>query len=315
MARLSGVTSEGLVSNGSGGYTQRSAKRPRFNEPNPYFPVLGIPVPTPGLVEAYSMPGTTSGSKWVRTFDPNSYLMGPTFYGPSHASSIPSVESTSCTCDFPVVRIRGLPFNCKGPDIYSFFMGLDVVDCLFVNKNGQFTGEAYVVFSSPMQVHLALQRDHQNMGHRYVEIFACKKSDYYNAVATEVNFAGCLSAHKRSPSLEPQNKWTRKEPREDKKSLDAMHFTEVLRLRGLPYSVTKKDIVEFFGQEFDLKEADIDICCRVNGKATGEAFAKFSSAEMAKKAMNRDKMSIGSRYVELFPSTPKERCRASSKCA
>lgn len=91
--------------------------------------------------------------------------------------------------------------------------------------------------------------------------------------------------------------------KDEKKSIDGVLFTEVLKLRGLPYSVSKADILEFFGEQFDLKEADIDICCRYSGKATREAFVRFSSAEVAKKAMCRDKMTIGSRYVELFPST------------
>jgi hypothetical protein len=83
---------------------------------------------------------------------------------------------------------------------------------------------------------------------------------------------------------------------------------------GLPYSVTKTEIIDFFGEEFDLKESDINICCWYDGKATGEAFAKFSFAELAKKAMCSDRMTIGSRYVELFPSTAEERSCASTWC-
>jgi heterogeneous nuclear ribonucleoprotein F/H len=129
-----------------------------------------------------------------------------------------------------------------------------------------------------------------------------------------MNAVGHISAHEQSPSPAPQNKRLFKELREDEKnSLGEMHFTEVLKLCGLPYSVTKTEIIEFFGEEFDLKESDIDICCWYDGKAIGEAFAKFSSAEVAKKAMCRDRMIIGSRYVELLPSTADERSRASTR--
>ena len=40
---------------------------------------------------------------------------------------------------------------------------------------------------------------------------------------------------------------------------------------------------------------------------------EFVSAEEAKRAMSKDKMTIGSRYVELFPSTPDEARRAESR--
>ena len=78
---------------------------------------------------------------------------------------------------FPVVRLRGLPFDCRDSDVHEFFAGLDVVDVL----------EAYVVFGAPLQVDYALQRNRQNMGRRYIEVFRCKKQEYYNAIASEVH--------------------------------------------------------------------------------------------------------------------------------
>ncbi|KAK6922509.1 RNA recognition motif domain [Dillenia turbinata] len=205
---------------------------------------------------------------------------------------------------FPVVRLRGLPFNCTDIDIIKFFAGLDIVDVLLVNKNGRFTGEAFVVFAGSMQADFALQRDRQNMGRRYVEVFRCKKQDYYNAVAAEVNYEGIYdNDFQGSPP-----------PSQSKRFLDKdrLEYTEILKLRGLPFSVKKSQIVEFFG-EFELADDRIHIACRPDGKATGEAFVEFDSAEDAKKAMCKDKMTIGSRYVELFPSTPDEARRAESR--
>ncbi|KAF8377451.1 hypothetical protein HHK36_030828 [Tetracentron sinense] len=205
---------------------------------------------------------------------------------------------------FPVVRLRGLPFNCTDIDIFKFFAGLDIVDVLLANKNGRFSGEAFVVFAGPMQAEFALQRDRQNMGRRYVEVFRCKKQDYYHAVAAEVNYEGIYDKeYHGSPP-----------PSRSKRSIDKeeMDYTEILKLRGLPFSVTKSEIVDFFG-EFMLTEDSIHIACRPDGKATGEAYVEFASDVEAKKAMCKDKMMIGSRYVELFPSTPDEARRAESR--
>lgn len=182
-----GLISDSGFSDWAGGYSERSSKRPRLTEPNYYFSVSGNN-PLRGTEEAYDMPPAANRSEQVRIFGSNLNVMGSTFYRPSHAGGILGGESTSGLHNFPVVRLRGLPFDCQDRDIYSFFVGLDVVDCLCVNKNGRFTGEAYVVFPNRMQVQLSLQWDHQNMGHRYVEVFLCKKRDYYNAVASEVTF-------------------------------------------------------------------------------------------------------------------------------
>ncbi|RVW85720.1 Heterogeneous nuclear ribonucleoprotein F [Vitis vinifera] len=179
---------------------------------------------------------------------------------------------------FPVVRLRGLPFNCTDIDIFKFFAGLDIVDVLL--------------------------RDRQNMGRRYVEVFRCKKQDYYHAVASEVNYEGIYdNDFHGSPPPSRSKRFSDK---------DQMEHTEILKLRGLPFSVKKSQILEFFG-DFELGDDKVHIACRPDGKATGEAYVEFASAEEAKKAMGKDKMTIGSRYVELFPSTPDEARRAESR--
>ncbi|KAL3525176.1 hypothetical protein ACH5RR_013548 [Cinchona calisaya] len=204
---------------------------------------------------------------------------------------------------FPVVRLRGLPFDCTDIDIFKFFAGLDIVDVFLVSKGGRFSGEAFVVFASPVQAEFALQRDRQNIGRRYVEVFRCKKQDYYHAIAAEMHFDGGYDDYHGTPP-----------PSRPKRSLDKdkLEYTEVLKLRGLPYSVKKSDIVKFFA-DFNLTDDKVHIGYRHDGKATGEAYVEFISAEEAKKAMCRDNKLIGTRYIELFPSTPDEARRAESR--
>ncbi|XP_054825646.1 uncharacterized protein LOC129323104 isoform X3 [Prosopis cineraria] len=155
-----------------------------------------------------------------------------------------------------------------------------------------------------MQVEFALQRDRQNMGRRYVEVFRCKRQDYYNAVAAEVNYEGIYDTdYHGSPPPSRSKRFSDK---------DQMEYTEILKMRGLPFTVSKSEIIDFFG-DFKLVEDKIHIACRPDGKATGEAYVEFVSAEEAKRAMCKDKMTIGSRYVELFPSTADEARRAESR--
>ncbi|XP_030464028.1 uncharacterized protein LOC115683615 [Syzygium oleosum] len=157
-----------------------------------------------------------------------------------------------------------------------------------------------------MHVEFALQRDRQNMGRRYVEVFRCKRQDYYNAVAAEVNYEGIYDTdYVENPAPAPSGS-----KRFDDK--DQMEFTEILKMRGLPFSVKKPEIIEFF-KEYEVVKDRIHIACRPDGKATGEAFVEFTSADEARRAMSKDKMTIGSRYVELFPSTRDEARRAESR--
>ncbi|EFJ25570.1 hypothetical protein SELMODRAFT_413714 [Selaginella moellendorffii] len=224
---------------------------------------------------------------------------------------------------FPVVRLRGLPFNCSESDVFEFFAGLDVVDVLLVRKQGRFSGEAFVVLGAPMQVDFALQRNRQNMGRRYVEVFRSKKQDYYSAVATEVNdprsgdvlatlassAAGGGGGGGGSGGGGGGGGSSGKNSLCDK---DLAEHTGVLKLRGLPFSASKRDIVEFF-REFGLKEDSVQIVVHSDGRATGEAYVFFLGPGDSKAAMNKDKMTLGNRYVELFPSSREEANRAASK--
>lgn len=49
------------------------------------------------------------------------------------------------------------------------------MDILTMKRDGRFTGEAFVVFGSPLQVEMALSKNKGYMGRRYIEVFRAKK--------------------------------------------------------------------------------------------------------------------------------------------
>lgn len=236
---------------------------------------------------------------------------------------------------FPVVRLRGLPFNANEFDILDFFQGLDPVDVLIVRREGRTTGEAYVLFGSPMQMDFALQKNRQSMGRRYIEVFRAKKQDYYHAVAQAVTepmppeFFGGEQGDGRPPPPHgmmgqpppphmgghqggPGGPGAGGVPRGEQA------HTGVLKMRGLPFSATKDDIISFFddaSMEYSvspLVHDSIHIVTSLDGRPSGVAFVEFASPEDAKAAMAKDRHSMGSRYVELFPSSREEATRAAT---
>ena len=139
-------------------------------------------------VSYYIMSGREMAAKRQRLVD-----SGSSFYGTSPGSSFmynpPPYGYVSQPPPFPVVRLRGLPFDCTETDVAEFFHGLDIVDVLFVHRGGKITGEAFCVLGYPLQVDFALQRNRQNIGRRYVEVFRSKRQEYYKAIAVEVTEA------------------------------------------------------------------------------------------------------------------------------
>ncbi|GFZ13016.1 RNA-binding (RRM/RBD/RNP motifs) family protein [Actinidia rufa] len=76
-------------------------------------------------------------------------------------------------------------------------------------------------------------------------------------------------------------------------------------MRELPYSAGKDDILDFF-KDFVLSEDSIQFTLNREGRPTGEAFVGFASAEDSKVAMAKNRMTLGSRYIELFTSSLNE---------
>ncbi|KAL0550806.1 hypothetical protein IC582_009870 [Cucumis melo] len=244
--------------------------------------------------------GREMGAKRQRIVD-----QGSSYYGTSPGSGFMYNTSPYAYVNqpppFPVVRLRGLPFDCMETDVVEFFHGLDIVDILFVHKNGKFTGEGFCVLGYPLQVDFALQRNRQNMGRRYVEIFRSNRQEYYKAVANEVFDARGGSPRRSAP---------RSKLNDEVK--DSAEHTGVLRLRGLPYSAGKDDILDFF-KGFNLSEDSIHLTLNSEGRPSGEAFVEFSNEQDSKAAMSKDRMTLGSRYIELFPSSHEELDEAISR--
>ncbi|XP_068637970.1 uncharacterized protein [Aristolochia californica] len=240
--------------------------------------------------------GRELGSKRQRLVDSSQSFYGGTpganlLYNASSYSSSYMAEPPP----FPVVRLRGLPFDCTESDVADFFHGLDIVDVLFIHKHGRFSGTAFCVLGFPLQVDYALQRNRQNMGRRYIEVFRSKRQEYYQAVANEL-------AELRGGS--PKRSVSRARSYDEGKE-EAEH-TGVLRLRGLPFSAGKDDILEFF-KDFDISEDCTHIVLNSEGRPSGEAFVEFANAEQSRAAMVKDRMTLGSRYIELFPSSLDEK--------
>lgn len=89
---------------------------------------------------------------------------------------------------------------------------------------------------------------------------------------------------------------------------DSLSDGRVVRLRGLPFSATTKDVVQFLA-EYEVNE--LQCVLGFDGRVTGEAFAIFPDARRASMALKaKQRQQIGSRYIELFAATYEEWTRA-----
>ncbi|XP_032373041.1 G-rich sequence factor 1 [Etheostoma spectabile] len=172
-----------------------------------------------------------------------------------------------------IVQVKGLPWSCSAQDLLQFFPECRIRDGvkgihLTVDRLGRSSGQAFIEMEHEEDVSKALEKHRHYLGPRYVEVYEVTNSDAEAIL---------------------------------KKAVQAPAENGVVRLRGLPFSCTEADIVQFFSG-LDIVENGITFVTDHKGRNSGEAFVQFSSQEAAEEALQRDREIIGNRYIEVFPS-------------
>eukprot|EP00927_Polykrikos_kofoidii_P077541 TRINITY_DN74478_c0_g1_i1.p1 TRINITY_DN74478_c0_g1~~TRINITY_DN74478_c0_g1_i1.p1 ORF type:complete len:929 (+),score=143.22 TRINITY_DN74478_c0_g1_i1:172-2787(+) len=187
-----------------------------------------------------------------------------------------------------VLKLRGVPDECNNTEAISeFFSHFNVVRVLprtSFDANGWPTGEAFVELASEDAALRALATMQGSMlGQCHIELFG----------STAVDLAHALAEKQRNPLLVdfPQ--------------------TKTLKMRGLPFQASGRDIVHFFAG-FQVVAALLAAPSK-DGRPSGEAFAEFVSNGDCARAFKAQQFStMDRRYIELFPSSSQEMARAMS---
>uniref|UniRef100_A0A5K3FD00 RRM domain-containing protein n=1 Tax=Mesocestoides corti TaxID=53468 RepID=A0A5K3FD00_MESCO len=198
------------------------------------------------------------------------------------------IKSSEEVSDNVVVRARGLPWQATDAEVQHFFRGINIASggiALVLSKAGRRSGEAVIRFTDREQRDLALRKHRHHMNHRYIEIYAARPAEFIAAAGGNTQEAEDYLSRFTSP------------------------FQTLIRMRGLPYSVSAKEIIDFFAKARCQVQFDSDGILFVNrkdGRATGDAFVMFATDSEAERALKNHRQNIGNRYIELFRSTPAE---------
>ncbi|CAH2301481.1 G-rich sequence factor 1 isoform X2 [Pelobates cultripes] len=195
-----------------------------------------------------------------------------------------------------IVRVRGLPWSCTAEDVLNFFAdcnvrnGAEGVHFIF-NRDGKPRGDAVIEFESAEDVLKAVEQHKKYMGQRYVEVFEMNQKE---AESLLNRMHAAMSPTRPSPMSQTTQS-----------SVSSPPSDGIVRLRGLPYSCSEQDILNFFSG-LDIADEGITFVLDQRGRKSGEAFVQFLTQEHADQALLKHKQEIGSRYIEIFPSRRNE---------
>jgi len=125
-----------------------------------------------------------------------------------------------------IIKVRGLPWTTTVQEIYNFFKDCNIVGeeqgiHMTLDKDGRPSGECFVELVTELDLEKAHAHHKENLGSRYVEVSDAKRSELEWALSHSPGSGNQMGAG----------------------GGDSDGF---VRLRGLPYEATKKDIADFF---------------------------------------------------------------------
>uniref|UniRef100_A0A8C9TM41 Epithelial splicing regulatory protein 1 n=1 Tax=Scleropages formosus TaxID=113540 RepID=A0A8C9TM41_SCLFO len=202
-----------------------------------------------------------------------------------------------------IIRMRGLPFNATADDVLLFFTPACPVTggkegILFVKyPDGRPTGDAFVLFSCDEHAQNALKKHKEILGKRYIELFKSTVAEvqqvlnrYTSAPLIPVAPAPIIPVIPQPAFVPPAG------------------VRDCVRLRGLPYTATIEDILEFLGEfTVDIRPHGVHMVLNQQGRPSGDSFIQMKSAERAfLTAQKCHKKTMKERYVEVFQCSAEE---------
>jgi len=143
---------------------------------------------------------------------------------------------------------------------------------------GRPSGTVYVEVESQEDINAALAKDREKMGKRYIEVFEATREEM-------------------DRDLEPKARGGM--------GGGGSEDDGVVKLRGLPFGAGKNDVIEFFSG-MQIEDNGVLMLFDYQGRPKGECFVQFTTTEGAVKALEKNKASMGHRYIEVFPSSMDE---------
>ncbi|XP_061810390.1 RNA binding motif protein 12Bb [Nerophis lumbriciformis] len=206
-----------------------------------------------------------------------------------------------------VIRLQGLRIAAGSQDIRKFFTGLKIPDG-GVHIIGGEREEAFIIFASDEDARRAMTRSGGQIRGGRVTLLLSSKTEMQSLLEKSAKKVETIQkshiedngrhARRSMDSDASTRAASRREispPTRQQRSSSNDKSTWVF-LKGLPYTVTERDLYEFFS---GLRIVNMTLMKNQAGKNNGMCLVKFFSYEDVQEALKKDREYIGSRYVEV----------------
>jgi len=187
------------------------------------------------------------------------------------------------TCDADLmIRLRGLPYQCKEHHIREFMGEIQIQSVLIAeNMARKPTGEAFVQLVNAEDVDKALALDKQTIGKRYIEVYPVTMAERNRAARWSLPWAASGMSETTSGPYRPDS--------------------SVALIRGIAYSATERQLLDFF---YPVPALGVHLLIDHQGRPSGDGFVEFPNEETLNQGIiNCHRKELMGRYIEVFRSS------------
>ncbi|XP_030014495.1 RNA binding motif protein 12Bb [Sphaeramia orbicularis] len=222
-----------------------------------------------------------------------------------------------------VIRLQGLRVTAGSQDIRQFFTGLKIPDG-GVHIIGGEREEAFIIFASDEDARRAMTRSGGCIKGSPINLLLSSKAEMQNmleksTMTVELDQKRILEENARRRDMDDSRMARRSLDPDMGRRLGSRsghspstwnqrasgHDDGFLRLflKGMPFSVTEKDIFDFFS---GLAVEEVVLLKNERGQNNGKGLVRFATREDGNQGLKRNGEYIGSRYVEIYPTTEED---------
>eukprot|EP00392_Amoebophrya_sp_AT5.2_P008735 g8763.t1 len=209
-----------------------------------------------------------------------------------------------------LLKARGLPFDTNETQIADKFQEYNIeASHVLIEKHthgarvGQTSGNCYLIFEDrDTRDRCLLDKQGCTLGTRYLELFeGGRRDDFYGGSSGSHGGPRDTYHDRGNHSNAMGGGGTFVVPNVEAEGAPEENDEEVVKLRGLPFRSTKRDVVNFFEPEFMIEAQQVFICMEERtGRPSGQALVKMlSSADAADAVKCLDRKHMEERYIEV----------------
>lgn len=250
------------------------------------------------------------GNRYIELFEAGESDIGHTDDG-AGGNAPGSSDLAQYAEPITAVKVAGLLSTATAQDVVSFLddvelrQGLDSV--VFFSDQGSGSRAALVELADDTALQLALSKNNQVFGNARLQLLQLTAAE--TALFLQASAPGFSLPERQQHA----GNWSQQQqlPAARAQQAAPMHFStdgSTLKLRGLPYSATISDVLQFF-EGFHLNTDSVHLETKDDRQGsltgTGLAYVQFAHPAEAEQArQNKHKQMMGTRYIECMIFVP-----------